>query len=343
LQDATASADLATTDAFRCVPESLAAEGVDGRVRWRGAQAWTGASLRESAAGDGGGGRGLEAVSSASQGVSRGLTGDGAVSVMRDGGVLAMGQMAEPMEDEFGTMARWTVEAVTELGPAHAVPAGCRGSGTPAVLDWLLERLDASSTTRLLDVGAGLGGPAAYGRGCTGLRAVCVDPMRAASEGARSLFGLPAVVGDAAQLPLADAAFDAAWSLGTLCTTEQKGRWLGELRRVLRDCSALGLLVLVGTPVGFATSWGNAFPTDDELTGLVERAGFAVTDREWSASLPEADERWQSLERAVDDAIARRHGHDARYGRVKEQEEALGHLLDEGRIRGRLLVARACP
>jgi SAM-dependent methyltransferase len=251
--------------------------------------------------------------------------------------------MAEPMEDEFGTMARWTVEAVTELGPAHAVPAGCRGSGTPAVLDWLLERLDASPTTHLLDAGAGLGGPAAYGRERTGLPAVCVDPMRAASEGARWLFGLPAVVGDAAQLPLADATFDAAWSLGTLCTTEHKGRWLGELRRILRDDAPLGVLVLEGTPMGFTTSWGNAFPSDDELADLVERAGFAVTDRKWSASLPEADERWQSLERDVDDAIARRHGHDARYGHVKEQEEALGRLLDAGRIRGRLLVARACP
>jgi SAM-dependent methyltransferase len=252
-----------------------------------------------------------------------------------------MEQMAQPMEDEFGTMARWTVEAVGGLSADHAVPAGCRGSGTPAVLDWLLARLEASPAMRLLDVGAGLGGPAAYARHRAGVRPVCVDPMRSACGGARSLFGLLAVVGDAGRLPVADGAVDAAWSLGTLCTTDQKFRWLGELRRVLRDDAPLGLLVLVGTPAGFTTPWGNDFPSDGDLTDVLERAGFAITDREWSASLPDADERWQTLEREVDDAVARQHGHDARFRRVREQEEALGRLLDAGRIRGRLLVARA--
>jgi SAM-dependent methyltransferase len=252
-----------------------------------------------------------------------------------------MGEMAEPMQDEFGTMARWTVEAVTALGPDHAIPAACRGSGTPAVLDWLLERLATSPATRLLDVGAGLGGPAAYGRERTGLHAVCVDPMGAACRAASSCFTLPALVGDAARLPFADGSFDAAWSLGTLCTTEHKEAWLRELRRVLRDGASLGLLVLVGTPVGFTTSSGNAFPSDDELGELLVRAEFAVTDREWSANLPDAEGRWQALESEVDDAIARQHGRDPRYVRVKEQERALGQLLEARRIQGRLIVARA--
>ena len=255
--------------------------------------------------------------------------------------VRRVGQMAQPMEDEFGTMARWTVEAVRALSPAHAVPAACRGSGTPAALDWLLERLDVSPTTRLLDVGAGLGGPTAYARGRMALRSLCVDPMPAACEGARSLLGLPAVVGDAGRLPLADGAFDAAWSLGTLCTTEHKSRWLGELRRVVRDDAPVALLVLVGTPAAFATPWGNHFPSDEELVDLVVRAGFAITDRTWSAELPDADERWQSLEREVDEAVARCHGRDDRFVRVTEQEQVLGRLLDAGRIRGRLIVARA--
>jgi SAM-dependent methyltransferase len=209
------------------------------------------------------------------------------------------------------------------------------------VLDWLLYCLALSPATRLLDIGAGLGGPAAYGRERTGLQAVCMDPMGAASQGARSLFGLPALVADAAQLPLADASFDAAWSLGTLCTTDLKERWLAEFRRVLRDGAPLGLLVLVGSPRGFSISQGNAFPSDDVLTELVEEADFAITDREWSDTLPEADTRWQALEQDVDDAVAKRHGHDSRHRDIKEQEEALGRLLEEGRIRGRLLVARA--
>ena len=40
----------------------------------------------------------------------------------------------EPMVEEFDTVASWTADAVQELGQDHALPAACRGSGSPAAL-----------------------------------------------------------------------------------------------------------------------------------------------------------------------------------------------------------------
>jgi Methyltransferase domain len=249
--------------------------------------------------------------------------------------------MPEPMENEFGIMAKWAHEAARVLGPRYAVPAACRGSGTPAALDWLLERLGPEPTSQMLDMGAGLGGPAAYARARVGVRPVCFDPMRDACEAAAALFGLPAVVGDAARLPFGERSFGAAWSLGTLCTTRNKSMWLAEMRRVLNEEARLGLLVVVSTAEAFATRWGNEFPSAEELAGLLSAAGFTVVDQAWSSDCPDADASWHEAERAVGEAIRRRHAQDPRYGRVMEQETRMTELVDTGRVRGRLVVARA--
>ena len=66
----------------------------------------------------------------------------------------------EPMVEEFDTVASWTADAVEELGQDHALPAACRGSGSPAALRWLADRMGLAPGMRLLDSGAGLPGAA---------------------------------------------------------------------------------------------------------------------------------------------------------------------------------------
>jgi hypothetical protein len=46
------------------------------------------------------------------------------------------------MAAEFDTVAEWTAEVAADLGAAYHIPAGCRGSGSPAALDWLVGNLD---------------------------------------------------------------------------------------------------------------------------------------------------------------------------------------------------------
>ena len=97
----------------------------------------------------------------------------------------------EAMESEFGTVAAWTEQAVRTLGPEYAVPAGCRGSGSESALRWLADGLQLRPGSRVLDDGAGVGGPAGWLAAERGVRAVCAEPMAEA----RALLAIDGVAG----------------------------------------------------------------------------------------------------------------------------------------------------
>jgi hypothetical protein len=111
----------------------------------------------------------------------------------------------DPMEAEFDTVAEWTARVAASLGPEYYIPAACRGSGQPAVLDWLLERLGPRPGEVMIDVGAGLGGPAVYAAHRTGVQPVLVEPEPDACRAAARLFGAPIVQADATALPFGGA------------------------------------------------------------------------------------------------------------------------------------------
>jgi SAM-dependent methyltransferase len=248
---------------------------------------------------------------------------------------------SEAMESEFGTVAGWTEEAVLALGPEHAVPAGCRGSGSEGALRWLADALAFAPGDRVLDSGAGVGGPAGWLAAERGMRPVCVEPMEPAVHAGRTLFALPSVVALSQSLPLADDSFDAAWCLGVLCTTEEKAALLAELRRVLVDGGRLGLLVFVADePLPPPLPEGNSFPSSAEVEELLAAAGFQVTDQA-DADLSDSPAEWRARADAVDAEVQRRHGDDPQWAEAEEQSGRVGRLLSSGALRPRLLAAVA--
>jgi SAM-dependent methyltransferase len=248
---------------------------------------------------------------------------------------------SEAMEAEFDTVAGWTEEAVRALGPEHAVPAGCRGSGSEGALRWLADRLDVGPGTRMLDSGAGVGGPAGWLAAQRGVTPVCAEPMSAAVRAGRRLFGLPSVVAVGQQLPFAVGAFEAAWCLGVLCTTSDKAGALGELRRVLADGGRLGLLVFVAdSPLPPPLPEGNEFPSETDLRGLLADAGFAL-DESADADLGDSPAEWTERADAVEAEVARRHGDDPAFQQAEENSRRVGRLLSDGGLRAWLGVATA--
>lgn len=246
---------------------------------------------------------------------------------------------SEAMEAEFETVAGWTEEAVRALGPEYAIPAGCRGTGSEAALRWLADRLDLSAGTRMLDSGAGVGGPAGWLAAERGVRTVCAEPMAAAVRASRRLFGLPSVVALGQRLPFADASFDAEWCLGVLCTTSDKAGALGELRRVLRPGGRLGLLVFVADgPLTPPLPEGNEFPSEEELLGLVEDAGFALQETS-EADLGDSPAEWSERADAVDAEVERRHGDDRAFRQAQENAKRVGRMLSAGELRTWIGVA----
>jgi SAM-dependent methyltransferase len=249
------------------------------------------------------------------------------------------GLESDAMEAEFDTVAGWTEEAVRALGPEYAIPAGCRGSGSEGALRWLADRLALEPGTRMLDSGAGVGGPAGWLAAERGPAPVCAEPMAAAVRASRRLFGLRSVVALGQQLPFADGAFDAAWCLGVLCTTSDKAEALGELRRVLADGGRLGLLVFVADgPLPPPLPEGNEFPSEEELLALLTAAGFELQERT-DADLGDSPPEWAERADAVDAEVARRHGEDPAFQQAQENAKRVGRLLSSGELRPWLGVA----
>ena len=247
--------------------------------------------------------------------------------------------MDEAMEAEFDTVAGWTADVALDLGERYHVPAACRGSGSPAVLAWLIDALALSATDRMLDCGAGVGGPAAFVMDRIGVRPVLTDPEFEACRAADRLFALPAVQAGS-DLPLAPDSFDVIWSLGVLCTVPDQRHLLTELRRVVRTNGRLGLLVFLRTRPSLPEQpEGNNFPTAAALEELLATTGWAVSHRRSTTDLPAAESDWQGLADEVDAELERRHGADPVWQTAAQQSSIIGKLLSSGQLVGELVIA----
>jgi SAM-dependent methyltransferase len=251
--------------------------------------------------------------------------------------------MSEEMAAEFDTVAAWTAEVARGLGPAYHMPAGCRGSGSPAMMRWFLDRLDLFPGARFLDCGAGVGGPAAFAAEEANLLPVLTDPESGACEAARALFGFP-VVQAGSELPFRTDVFEAAWSLGVVCTTHDQPLLVAELHRVLAPEGRLGLLVFVAQTGQLSESpSGNSFPTDERLSELLAGAGLRVTD---SATVPEfaaGPSLWQERVDAVEAELERRHAGDPAWQTANRQAAIIGRLLSAGELLATMIMTRPDP
>lgn len=245
--------------------------------------------------------------------------------------------------EEFGTVADWTAQAARELGPDHLVPGTCRGSGGPGAMRWLLERLPHRPGTRLLDVGAGIGGPARFAAEQHGIRPVLVEPEMTACRAARGLFGFDTLCAGAAALPVRTGSFDAAWSLGVLCTTADHLAVLRELRRVLRPGGVLGMVVYGVDRELEHPPAGNNFPLRAGLGDLLAAAGLELLERICLDDLPDAPDGWDAREQAVRARVEDEHGTESGWQVAADEEAELGELLSSGRVVGDVLLAVSDP
>jgi SAM-dependent methyltransferase len=248
----------------------------------------------------------------------------------------------DSMAAEFDTVAAWTADVAAALDPAYRIPAGCRGSGSPGAMRWLLERLKPEPGHTFVDVGAGVGGPAAFARRESGVRPLLTDPELGACRAARSLFDLPALQA-ASRLPIATGAVGSGWSLGVLCTVDDQPAFLAELRRVLRPAARFGMLVYCAAHPGelrLEPPEGNRFPTVHALDIMIEQASLTVLTSGWTDDFAKLPADWEDAMAMVQDQMERRHGDDPRWQTAEQQSRKMGSLLSAGEVRGRLLVVQ---
>lgn len=249
--------------------------------------------------------------------------------------------MTEEMASEFDTVASWTAEVSLDLGAEFYIPAGCRGSGRPSAIEWLTDAMSIRAGEHLLDVGAGVGGPAALAAERTGARPLLLEPEPGACRASARLFGFPVVRGDAMRLPFRTEHFRSVWSLGVLCTTDDHSLLMSELARVLTPDGRLGLLVFAATTDHLSEQpEGNNFPSLAALDTLADEAGLSIV--EWVATdeLPAAPPSWTERAARIDAELDRRHfEHDA-WKAAQLQSRLFAGLLERGEVVSRLLVLR---
>jgi len=175
--------------------------------------------------------------------------------------------------EEFDDEASAVGTQATRLSGLDRLAAASRGSGNPAALAWLAENLRLEATSTVIDLGAGLGGPAAWLGEHYHVPVMCMEPAEAASQSLVELFHLPVAVASADCLPVRTDAFDAGLLLGVLSVVDTPTAVLVEARRVSRS---LGVLEYCSTGTATVKAGGSSFLTEGALLRTIDESGWDV-------------------------------------------------------------------
>jgi MPBQ/MSBQ methyltransferase len=181
--------------------------------------------------------------------------------------------------------------------------------GRAATLE-LAQAAGLDSTTRVLDVGSGVGGTSRCLAREFGCRVTGIDLTEEYCRAAAMLsakIGLAELIdyrqGDATNLPFRDGSFDVVWTEHVAMNIPDKSRLYSEMHRVLKPGGALAIYDILAGPSGpvlFPVPWARTPDTSflvrpDELRKLLADAGFTVSNwsdttdaaRAWFVSLAE--------------------------------------------------------
>jgi SAM-dependent methyltransferase len=229
-------------------------------------------------------------------------------------------------DPEFDAAARRTARRLDEAPFDERIAAACRGSGNPAALAWLAEQCGLEAATRVVDLGTGLGGAAAWIERRYACRPVVLEPAASAASGAGRLFDLPAVRADAGAAPFRDDAFDVALLFGVLSVAPDPESVVQEAARL---AGRVAVLDYVSTGDRSCRAGGSRFPTTTGLVALLAAAGL---DRAESVAVTMSPPpRWVAAQDAYD---ATDEVDDAR-----RAEQAVRREIDAGRLAPVALVA----
>jgi sarcosine/dimethylglycine N-methyltransferase len=160
--------------------------------------------------------------------------------------------------------------------------------GRPATMA-LAELAGIVPGTEVIDVGAGLGGPARFLAARFGARVTAVEPterFRNACAELNRRAGLAASIqtvdGSATRIPVADASMEVAWMQAVAISVANKRAMADELRRVLRLGGRLAFFdsfARDGGDLHFPLPWADGpaasfVVSADELRSVFEAAGF---------------------------------------------------------------------
>ncbi|MGH2788411.1 MAG: class I SAM-dependent methyltransferase [Actinomycetota bacterium] len=237
-------------------------------------------------------------------------------------------------EAEFGRYAAWVVDAIQSIGFADRVPAACRGTGNPFLLQHLAAPLGIGHGSAVLDVGVGLGGPGAWLLRRHACRVVGVDIMIEEARGARRLFPeINVAVASTRALPFRDRSFDAAWALGVIEMIADKRRAFQEIVRVLVPGARVVLYDFVATESTLKNPpAASRFEPAGDIAGKLQDSGLDLLQTTAVPALTPAPDDWRAAMRRVRERVEEEHGGDRRLSMAEEGRKSFNRLRRSGSI-----------
>ena len=228
--------------------------------------------------------------------------------------------------------------------------------GGVGAVDALATRARIDARSRVLDVCAGLAGPARFIASRRGCRVLAVELHAGRAAGAQRLTALVrlgdrvrVVRGDAARLPVRSGAFDACISQEALLHIDDKRGVLAECRRVLRVGGRLAFSDWIARPrlgdLERARLWdwmaATTLQTPQSYRALLGAVGFAGIEAEdltddWRRILRGRLEMYRGLHHAH----VRRVG-EHRYEKFLEVYSFFARLVEDGKLGGGRFTATA--
>ncbi len=215
----------------------------------------------------------------------------------------------------------------------------------------LLDLIEITSTSKVLDAGSGIGGTARFVADRSGCSVAAVDLTDEYCETNCWLNGLVGLSNrisvrqaDVTELPFANATFQVAISQHVQMNVADKTRLYSEARRVLVDGGRLALWdITIGEKsqtLDYPLPWADRpershLVTPDQLRGLVESSGFAI--EHWNDLTDQASTLMQALLNQPPNPL----GLHAFVTDFKRKVENLTRALADGRLRAIQGVARA--
>ena len=245
------------------------------------------------------------------------------------------------LEAEFGSYSDWIVEAAEQLQVSERVAIASRGTGNPSLLRAAAEAACISEGDLVLDVGSGLGGPAAWLEEHYGCTTVGFDLMEASVAAQRRLFSSSrSVVANSDTLPFRTASFDAAWSLGVLEMVEDKPAALTEIARTLRPGGRLCLYEYAGEKRTNG-DWpeANLFVPATSIRSMIAECGLDLVTAERTPEIPDPPLEWREVTRIVRNEIARNHAGDPRLEEAEKERRRFLGMRRSGEIEDWIFVA----
>ena len=260
---------------------------------------------------------------------------DAALRYYDHGGTDPLPVVLDALRESGRNTDRIEIDDLAGIDEFHAL-------GRPATMA-LAELAGVAAGTEVVDVGAGLGGPARFLAARLGARVVAVEPTERFRDACAELnrrTGLADVIrtldGSATDLPVPDASMDVAWMQAVAISVPDKRAMANELRRVLRPGGRLAFFdsfARDGRDLHFPLPWADGpeasfVVSAAELRSVFEAAGFEpVIWNEQEGALAEIAQR--SFTPTVDPA---RVGLARLMPDFEERMGNVGRNIGEGRL-----------